>query len=668
MRGLVTIGKTYGQFKPSHSDDPSFPRGFVSSWEEGREKLRSGDFTEMVNAYTGWVYKCVFKNAQEVSTHSLKLYLLQKNQEEAVEVVNHILLDLLGSINPTSTQQQILEMTQTFSDLTGNAYWYLPKNRLGMPQEVWNVPSQFMTVVPAKEHLVMGYLYTRNGQSISFYEDEIVHFKYPNPKSLYYGMSPLQAMAYAVTKQENIDKYGDNIFKNRGRPDVMIGFPEDVDLGSDERERLIAEWRRNFRGTTKAGKVAILDKGGKAEPFSAHPVEMDFVESSKFSSADICSAFGIPMSLLVGGASNRATAYVEEYSWIKYTVYPRMKRIAEKINQKIIPLYQKGVKGKLFVAFDNPVPLDQELELKKQENRSKLYLTSPNEERKKLGMSDASWGAVPLAPLSIVPLGSADTEGGKGLKAVAKDIDAVIERKKRVHNLMTDKLEALYVKRLRKLFKSFYERIQINIDRFKSYKSSKGAEDFMLIPLADMEKELWELSQQDISNAVEQGWLMQMAETGIEIDWSPDNSDVILELQKRKSQIKTVAKNYHQEIKNILSEGIDSGMSIDDIAANFGKWFNETEQWKAVRIARTEMGGCRNAGEYYYSMSCPQLTKKRWLHSHSANSRPEHVAMNGVEIRKEQNFIVMGEGLRFPGDERGSGKNIINCRCTVIYI
>jgi hypothetical protein len=37
-------------------------------------------------------------------------------------------------------------------------------------------------------------------------------------------------------------------------------------------------------------------------------------------------------------------------------------------------------------------------------------------------------------------------------------------------------------------------------------------------------------------------------------------------------------------------------------------------------------------------------------------------------VGKDEPFIVMGEQLDYPGDPVGSAGNVINCRCTQIYI
>ena len=60
---------------------------------------------------------------------------------------------------------------------------------------------------------------------------------------------------------------------------------------------------------------------------------------------------------------------------------------------------------------------------------------------------------------------------------------------------------------------------------------------------------------------------------------------------------------------------------------------------------------------------------KEWVSISDEKTREAHISANGQTVGIDENFIVGGEVLRFPGDmtQGASLANTINCRCTVIY-
>ncbi len=57
------------------------------------------------------------------------------------------------------------------------------------------------------------------------------------------------------------------------------------------------------------------------------------------------------------------------------------------------------------------------------------------------------------------------------------------------------------------------------------------------------------------------------------------------------------------------------------------------------------------------------LRKKTWR-VNSGNPRPSHAALNGVSVGIRETFP---NGLRWPGDPRGSADDNANCQCSVVF-
>lgn len=95
-------------------------------------------------------------------------------------------------------------------------------------------------------------------------------------------------------------------------------------------------------------------------------------------------------------------------------------------------------------------------------------------------------------------------------------------------------------------------------------------------------------------------------------------------------------------------------------------------EWRADRIARTEVAGAVNAGVEAYAAESTQATGRqwwrRWWSSLDTRVRPSHRAAHSQVVAPGERFLVGGDMLRYPGDPTGSAGEVINCRCSVLLI
>lgn len=91
-------------------------------------------------------------------------------------------------------------------------------------------------------------------------------------------------------------------------------------------------------------------------------------------------------------------------------------------------------------------------------------------------------------------------------------------------------------------------------------------------------------------------------------------------------------------------------------------------QWKARRIARTEVQGAVEGGSQAAAAEIAAVTGeqmyKQWLATSDERTRRSHSVADGQIVRIEDKFRVGGSSLDHPADPRGRDKEIINCRCT----
>lgn len=133
-------------------------------------------------------------------------------------------------------------------------------------------------------------------------------------------------------------------------------------------------------------------------------------------------------------------------------------------------------------------------------------------------------------------------------------------------------------------------------------------------------------------------------------------------------KIQGVGRTLSKEVKRIISGGTNEGLTIPEISAKINDTLLSKTPYEAMRIARTEVHGAAMAGMDAGAAATGLELKKQWLAAEDDRTRPAHAAADGQTVGMNESFTVDGEQLRFPGDPYGSAENVIQCRCTTLYI
>lgn len=396
-------------------------RGFwLNPWEYGQELVREEDMGSQVRAYRSWVYIAAQKNATAFTATPLRLYvskqstgqkLLARTKKvgddrleklysnagltpwirkaaEVEEVIEHPFLDMMQNVNPFSNQHELMSDTCLFEDLTGNSYWYIVNNEMGVPGQVWIMPSQNMIIVPSKEEFIKGYIWRKGSEDVGFTPEEIIHFKLANPTSVYYGMSPLAAAKDSFNINASMNKYELSLFSNFAQ---MPGyFYSENPIGDSDFERIKKEVQDNWNNAKNTGKKPLLDSGLKYQEIGLPPRELNFLAGRKWTQEEIINIYGQSLALYDKNTT-KANADAAMFLWMSYTIAPRHRLVEQKINEQLMPRYDEN----LFVAFDNCVPEDREFRLRERQVNIQIGYTTINEERAQDGLEPVAWGEEP---------------------------------------------------------------------------------------------------------------------------------------------------------------------------------------------------------------------------------------------------------------------------------
>ncbi|MBD5158673.1 MAG: hypothetical protein HDT23_00235 [Ruminococcus sp.] len=157
-----------------------------------------------------------------------------------------------------------------------------------------------------------------------------------------------------------------------------------------------------------------------------------------------------------------------------------------------------------------------------------------------------------------------------------------------------------------------------------------------------------------------------------DIDFLLFNEDAVRLLIRENPDLlpktKTHDRRYNlKKINSIITLGIVSGESIDEIARRIGE-ISDSDRVSATRTATTMYTTAQNAGRMDGYRRCQKMgmtLKHRWLSANDKHTRTSHKAINGQIVTIGEKF---SNGLEYPGDPQGNPAEVYNCRCCTVPV
>jgi hypothetical protein len=505
--------------------------------------------------------------------------------------------------------------------------------------------------------------------------EDMVHFKYVNPRDALYGLGPLQACVVAADLGFEMNAFETGLLRNRARPDMaIVSPPEAGEPSEDEQKRVQKLFTKKFRGTRNAGKPIWLYGGADIKPITLTPREMGYLQGRKASVNEVASVFGVPMSKITTDNVNRANAEAGDYAHAKDTVRPRLRKVEQKINEKLLPMYDP----RLFCAFDNPVPEDKEFRLKQTESHLKTGYSAPNEERQIDGVDACSWGEVPILPMGVAPLGS--NKPPPLVTEPVKTIRQKAPRKLPPLDHPTNFVNEPFVKVLQEYYRQCAEDVLAGFDRDLQPKGIKKvpeiADDYVAgwVDISkwngDLENRIRPFLRFTFVNGGERA--LQAVESERRFDALNPRVLTVLE-SHRVGSIDSINSTLVKHLRQAMAEGIGEGEGVSQIRKRVEREFDWLSKYQAAVVARTETIWAWNEGAVQGYIQSGVVKKKQWLSSGDERSCPDCIDMDGKELGLEVDFFAKGSKspsgrLTFSYEAISHPPLHPQCRCTVVAI
>jgi len=638
-------------------------RVYVSTDEEGQYKyLRKGKDTRAVK----------LKKLKELATNPLTFQRINRSAQTE-EVVNHPFIELWRNVNPFMNGYEMVELIDIYLEMTGDAYLYIVKDNLGVPRQLWILPSQYVRVVPDRQNFIKGYLYgTSASDSVALTPDEVIHFKFPNPNSIWKGFPPLAAGMAAVKRKESMDDYEASLLANNARPDFLIVSKNAIPKTT--KKELREEWQMLYGSKRGRGKPALIDSADiEIKELGFSPKDIAYVNGQKMTKEEIAGTFGVPVSKIVPDAKY-SNAEVGDREWKSDTIRPRLRRIEDKLNEQLMPMYDK----KLYVAFDNPVPEDREFALKKSETYLKNGVITINEVREAEGLEPVNYGESAWMPMNMIPVGSAI--GGAGQQQEPEEITMSLKAKDDGEIHFPVKSDWFYsgvpvmAERMKRIFRKMEKAA---LDFLESQKAMRKAPASIEWNDFTLEKEKWAaLINAEMGKPIREQLLRGAKHgarvIGVGISFDVLNPETISFLDRYVAHfadvvLETTAKDFAFQ----MQQGLQAGETIPELTTRTRSFFEGMKTWRAEQIARSESSRASHQGMVESWKQSEVVEAITW--DAQADACPycveldgTTVAINGKFFEQGSSMTVEGAGtLNFNYEPVTAPPLHPNCRCTL---
>jgi len=382
--------------------------GFPGAW--------TADRLEQVRHYRGWSYIAIKAIAEEVACHPPRVAVVRGREEamskgmkvlsgrerrkaiahtqahEELEPVDshHPLCELLRNPNEPDVAFDFWFETMMFLELTGNAYWWVVNNKLGVPAELWVLPSHWVWPMSGNGKLIEYYQVRPYGspgaaRMINFPADEIISFKYKNPLSKIDGHAPMAAAAEWIDAAESIDATRWYSFKNGIWPGFVMQLDKDMeDPPQSYIDNLYARLDARARGENKYDRPLVLPPGVSANNVTRSPREMDFQSSGDQLKDWVMAVHRVGKSIAgITEEVNYASMVAATANFITRTIRPKLSFIGQVATEKLA----KRFDDRLIIYWDDITPDDPGQKTADMQADFAAGAITPNEIRAERGRS-----------------------------------------------------------------------------------------------------------------------------------------------------------------------------------------------------------------------------------------------------------------------------------------
>ncbi|NSW52199.1 MAG: phage portal protein [Anaerolineae bacterium] len=629
------------------------------------------------------IYACTERISNTASQVRLEVF----DDKTGVAVPGHPLAKLIRQPNPHITEFDFWLTNIATLWLAGDSYWEIERSGSGMPVALWYLFPHYMELKPSSKEKdgISHFEYAIPGEKAQpLDKQDVLWFRGFDPLNLYRGW-PRAAVAARVGAGDNeATDYLTAFWQRGGIPSGIL--KSRMRLNDRQVEDIRRRWQLRYGGAQKwVSGPAVLDSDAEYQQIAMDFNKMNLSRLDERAEVRICMAMDVP-PLLVGATigllhSKYDNVNAVQKMWWENTVMPLYEHLDDQMSLKFMRNFGQGITLRWnysrVPALQETVKMNQDMARERFQSGG----ITLDEYRLALGLPrDASgnggryWWQ--LDPSLSLP---GRTETGKSALRLAQGVthqqpdkgkdDGVGVYGSEAHQaVMAQKDAAIrpFEEEAGTVAVGEFARQVKEINRILD--SQKGLPGVDAVFNLDDEIAAWLAAFEDVvSGAVEALGTAEAALVGGQ--FAIDRPAVWEGIREILETVSAQTNNTtYQDLADVIQLAETDGVGVRELQERINAYFLERmKPYETERIARTTMTGANGLASVE-AWEQAGVAQKMWLSELRHNTRDAHRAAHGQIVQNSGLFNVGGEQLRYPGDPRGSGANIINCLCRVVPV
>lgn len=347
-------------------------------------------------------YQSINRIADAVASVKLGVY------RGETELTEHPLLTLLRRPNPMQSYGDYVRAKVSYLMIAGNGYE--ERFIVGSDvKELYQLRPDRMSIMPSTNGVPAAYIY-KVGQNTTRWDvdprtlnSDVRHLKLFNPLNDWYGMSPIEAGAYALDQNNESMAWMQALLQNSARPSGALTVKDGGTLADENFNRLKAQIEEQYSGSINAGRPMLLEGGLEWQQMGLSPTDMGIIESKFASARDVALAFGVPPQLLGIPGDNTYANYAEaRLAFWEDTALPLLDMIVHDWNAWLGSLYSVTIRPDV-----DGIPAIAEKRLRMWQMADASQDLTINERRALKGYGPIDGGDTLFVSSAEIPLGMA---------------------------------------------------------------------------------------------------------------------------------------------------------------------------------------------------------------------------------------------------------------------
>ena len=604
------------------------------------------------NEISLYVNKAIKKRAEKVAQTDWVI----KKGDKVIDEKNEW-LDLINKPNDFFSGAEFWELYQRYKDITGSAFIW-KESGIGKVPKALHLLRPDLVEVKIVEGAIVGYKFSKHGGGFTNYKpEEIIYSFYPDPINQLMGESIMKAGARIIDTGVQIDEYQNSILKNGGKIEGVFKVKSER-ITEEQLDDIKTQYQQKYGAARKSGEPLFLSGDMDYENMGLTPSELNYLETKKMTLNDIVIMTGVPKSIL-GSVDDvkYSNSETSEITFMKHTIKPLVMNLSGVLNHFLLPEGEE-------LDFIDPVPENKEEIRKDIETGREANALTINEIREKLGFDPINGGDVIYAPINQMPLDG--VSGNKSIKSIDKIVHPLQDKAFRdKYGQVKEKQLSQEEKRVEETMARYFKKQKNRL--IEKIEAGQGNPQLSEIFNKDMEMSIAEtiirpLLEIVLFNAGSDAMNFTKTFMKVQIDEFIIDVNIRSWIEERIGKFsESVVNTTFSQLEAVFQTAFDSDNPREALIKGLQDKYAIYETSRAKTIARTETHGAFQKGNYEgYKQS--ELPIKIWVTVGDANVRDSHGSVDGEEVAINDYF---SNGLKFPGDPRGSAENVINCRCSI---